>query len=186
MNVRKSIVATIVITFLSGLLIFVALSAPIHELIFHFIPADGPVSILDRASLDNGVVNYYFTGHQSWLSGFTQNEQQHLADARIRFIALAILAFIGAVILILKRPKIIEWQWAATATISVALISSIAFEPLFILLHELIFPGGNWYLPSDQYVITQIYPLNFFISCWAIVSLGSWGLLFALGKRKLE
>ena len=184
MNVRKFVVITSVLTFFACLLTVVVFTAPIHTAIFHIVLPDGSVSTVERQTLDQNVVRYFLNGNQAQLSSLSFVEQQHLQDVRVRFVAIALASLAGIGFLLWAKPTVREWRQASAVAVTIILVTSILFEPLFLFLHELLFPDGNWYLPPDQYVLTQVYPLGFFVACWLIVSLGSWGLLFALGRQK--
>jgi Protein of unknown function (DUF1461) len=103
-------------------------------------------------------------------SVFTPDEYAHMADVRQVFIAFriagaaaAIVAF-GLVLRVSRRDRIAALALirdsALAAAAGVAAIAGgavVAFDPLFLLFHEVFFPQGNFLFPADSNLIA-LYP----------------------------
>ncbi len=135
-----------------------------HRLVFRFVPADGPVSSEDRTTLDRGIAGFFIGGPAP--AGLTVTEQDHLSDVRSFWHRLVVAAATGLCWLIAARPR--EARRALAIILAVGAASLLAFGPLFVLIHPLVFPQGNWQFSSDA-LLVQIYPLGFFACIWASV-----------------
>ena len=97
---------------------------------------------------------------------FDDNERSHMADVRGLFGAtkVAFVAGLAIVIALLwrasgERIRLVR-DAAIAAGIAVAAIgavAAIAFDPLFLLFHEIFFPQGNFLFAPDSNLIT-LYP----------------------------
>ena len=97
---------------------------------------------------------------------FDDNERSHMADVRALFGAtkVAFVAGLAIVIALLwrasgERIRLVR-DAAIAAGIAVAAIgavAAIAFDPLFLLFHEIFFPQGNFLFAPDSNLIT-LYP----------------------------
>ena len=119
---------------------------------------------------------------------FTSDEYAHMADVRKVFIAFRIAAIAaGAVGLVtvlrvarrLRRAAVVLGRDASVAAaIGVTLIAVaavVAFDPLFLLFHEVFFPQGNFLFPADSNLLA-VYPDEY----WYGVTLRI-GFTFAIG-----
>jgi integral membrane protein (TIGR01906 family) len=103
-------------------------------------------------------------------SVFTSAEYAHMADVRNVFVSARIAAIAAAliaalVILFVSRrgrlAAVVVVRDAATAasvgSAIVAVTAALAFDPLFLLFHEVFFPQGNFLFPSDSNLLA-LYP----------------------------
>jgi hypothetical protein len=101
---------------------------------------------------------------------FTRQEYAHMADVRRVFIAFQLAAGVAAVVAIAlfiraaKRGRESAVTLARDAAIAaglgaaaIALIAAVAFDPLFLLFHEMFFPQGNFLFGPDSNLIAM-YP----------------------------
>jgi hypothetical protein len=113
-------------------------------------------------------------------------EQAHLRDARTLLWLGIVLAVISAVLIaaaLIHHPRDAR-RWRAVArgglglavgAVVVGVVGAFAFEPLFVLFHEVFFPGGNWEFPADSNMI-RLYPYPF----WQLTAAGL-GVLCVIG-----
>ena len=147
---------------------------------FHVVAGDGATSAT-RIELP-GLVGY----HDAWFSYvigespdppvsfgatvFTREEYAHMQDVRRVFVAARIVAVVAAAIaaLLLLRawrrdPRaavVLIRDAAIAAAVGVALLAvaaAIAFDALFLLFHEVLFPQGNFLFGPDSNLIAM-YP----------------------------
>jgi len=103
-------------------------------------------------------------------STFTVAEYAHMADVRTVFIGARIVAVAGAIIAALvillasRRGRIAAVVLVRDAAIAasigsavVAVAAAVAFDPLFLLFHEIFFPQGNFLFPADSNLLAM-YP----------------------------
>ncbi len=98
---------------------------------------------------------------------FDDNERSHMADVRAVFQATKVAFFAGLLILfgVLRwapRPLRVSLarDAAVAAGIGVAVIAAaaaVAFDPLFLLFHEVFFPQGNFLFGPDSNLLV-LYP----------------------------
>ena len=101
---------------------------------------------------------------------FTADENAHMADVRRVFIAFRIAAaaagMVGVAVVLraLRRSRraavVLVRDGALLAAAAVAVIAVaavVAFDPLFLLFHEVFFPGGNFLFPPDSNLLAM-YP----------------------------
>jgi integral membrane protein (TIGR01906 family) len=97
---------------------------------------------------------------------FDDNERSHMADVRSLFGATKVAFVVG----LLLAVAILRWSpgarlglardaavIAGIAVTAIAALAAIAFDPLFLLFHEVFFPQGNFLFPPDSNLIT-LYP----------------------------
>ncbi|MBI2589518.1 DUF1461 domain-containing protein [Candidatus Berkelbacteria bacterium] len=169
--------------------LFIVSTPILHQAIFAFIPPDGPLASRERNIIDREVTS--LVGVKSWFgqaksdqSVLTSGEYAHIEDVTLIIWKVGIYILPGALIgLILARFRLAETS-VITGSLgllaTIGLITGLGFEGAFIVLHKFIFPQGNWVFPSDQYVITQVYPAGFFVAIWIIILLASLGTLVLL------
>jgi hypothetical protein len=101
---------------------------------------------------------------------FTPDEQAHMSDVRRVFIGFILAATVASAALVLviaraarrsRRAVLALLRDAAIAagagTAAVAVAAAIAFDPLFLLFHELFFPQGNFLFGPDSNLLA-LYP----------------------------
>jgi hypothetical protein len=98
---------------------------------------------------------------------FDDNERSHMADVRALFGALKI-AFVAGVVVVVgilgwtdraARSRLVR-DAAIAAGIGVSVVAvaaAVAFDPLFLLFHEVFFPQGNFLFPPDSNLLAM-YP----------------------------
>ena len=127
-----------------------------HNAWFGYVTGDTP---LDRASLGGSV--------------FTPSEYAHMADVRNVFVAFRIAAAaagISGIGLVLRVTGVTRRDRraavalirasaliAAVGVAAVAVVAAVAFDPLFLLFHEVFFPQGNFLFPADSNLLA-VYP----------------------------
>jgi integral membrane protein (TIGR01906 family) len=146
---------------------------------FHVIAEPGPRAVqLDLQAL-TGWHNAWFgyvTGDSDrppisfGASVFTVAEYAHMADVRNVFVSARIVAVAAAIIAALvilrvarrqRRAAVMLVRDAAIAagigSAIVAAAAAVAFDPLFLLFHEIFFPQGNFLFPPDSDLLAM-YP----------------------------
>lgn len=104
------------------------------------------------------------------LEYFTPDERAHMADVRQVFVGAQLAALVGlvaaillltraatrsrAAVLVLARDAAIT---AGTTTLVVAVAAATAFDPLFLLFHEILFPQGNFLFGPESNLLA-LYP----------------------------
>jgi integral membrane protein (TIGR01906 family) len=124
-----------------------------HDAWFSYVTGDG-----DRPPVSFGA------------SVFTVAEYAHMADVRNVFIGARVVAVAAAIIAALvilraarrqRRAAVVLVRDAAIAasigTAIVAVAAAVAFDPLFLLFHEIFFPQGNFLFPPDSNLLAM-YP----------------------------
>ena len=124
-----------------------------HNAWFGYVTGEAP---LDRAALGGSV--------------FTASEYSHMADVRNVFVAFRIAAAaagivgIGLVLRVARRARratvVLVRDAALAAALGVAIIAGaavVAFDPLFLLFHEVFFPQGNFLFAADSNLLA-VYP----------------------------
>lgn len=180
MTILKSFLITLFIAL--SVLGVLGLNNPVHQVIFTtFLPADS-------LSTDRQYLLAYFRG-QSALDSFKfkANELGHIEDIKEAlahsqsvYLYLAVLFVLWQLIEI-KRQKLKCWltTWQRQLKIAsiiwpvMAIIFVLAFEPLFIFFHQIVFPGGNWLFDPATDLIILLYPPQFFfffVMVWAILT----------------
>jgi uncharacterized membrane protein len=103
-------------------------------------------------------------------SVFTVAEYAHMADVRNVFVGARIAAVAAAIIVALvvlraarrdRRAAAVLVRDAALAagigSAALAVAAAVAFDPLFLLFHEIFFPQGNFLFPPDSNLLAM-YP----------------------------
>lgn len=124
-----------------------------HNVWFAYVTGDAP---LDRAALGVNV--------------FTPSEFAHMADVRVVFVAFRIAAAIAGLVgcgvvvraasrgrraaVLLARDGAVV---AAVAVAAIAALAAVAFDPLFLVFHEIFFPQGNFLFPPGSNLLV-VYP----------------------------
>jgi integral membrane protein (TIGR01906 family) len=98
---------------------------------------------------------------------FTADERAHMADVRAVFAATKVAFAVGLVlvlaVLVLTAPAararlIRNASLAAGVGVSlIAVAAAVAFDPLFLLFHEIFFPQGNFLFPANSNLLAM-YP----------------------------
>lgn len=168
------------------LLLFAAI-APLHQVLFQSIPADGPVSTSDRIMLDQSITSYLASGDIEQISNLTDTERGHMEDVRTIFIGVLIKLVVSIILLLVIRLDAHSSRGALALIAMLALVSALLFDDVFLEMHALFFVGSDWILPSDQFVLTQIYPRDFFGWVWGgilALTLLSLGIVHASLRQK--
>ncbi|MBI4023277.1 DUF1461 domain-containing protein, partial [Candidatus Berkelbacteria bacterium] len=178
----------VVLTLSASFLVVISTPA-IHRAIFAVVPAGGPISPEERVAIDQAVtegIRYWSASaaESDGLVALTSAEWRHLEDVLTLVGIVWLYILPGALIgLLLIRFRLTE-PWAVTWILGligvVGLTSAIFFEPLFLQLHHLLFPAGNWIFPPRDYLLTQVYPASFFLAAWIIVLAFSGSLILGL------
>ncbi len=180
MTIIKSFLITVFIEL--SVLGILGLNNSVHQLIFRtFLPAD-------NLATERQYLLAYFRG-QSTLdtAKFKSAELSHIEDIRevltngqtIYFYFL--LVFLIWQIVEYKRKKIAQWvaDWKKQLKFAIilwpliAIIFVLAFEPLFIFFHQIVFPGGNWLFNPETDLIIRLYSPQFFfyfVIVWAVIT----------------
>ena len=101
---------------------------------------------------------------------FTTAEYAHMADVRNVFLGSRVAAVGAAVVAALAILRVVRRDRAAAVvlvrdaaiaaaigTAIIAIVAAVAFDPLFLLFHEIFFPQGNFLFPPDSNLIAM-YP----------------------------
>lgn len=129
-------------------------------------------------------------------SVFTPSEYAHMADVRRVFLGFRVAgvaaAFIGVALLVRvarrgRRAALLLIRDASLAAVvgvaAIAVATLVAFDPLFLLFHEVFFPQGNFLFASDSNLLA-VYPDEYwygvtlrigftFVAAIAVVALGA-------------
>jgi len=146
------------------------------------VPPDGTVTAVDRIELDDSISRYLISGNGAELRVLNTLERQHMADVRIRLawlLGIFLISFVGS---LLTQPSQRELFRAGSGLLIVLVASSVGFQSFFNLFHQVVFPAGGWELPSSEFLLTRIYPGNFFLGAWAFIGIASTISLFSLAR----
>ncbi len=155
-------------------LVLLIVAWPVHALVFVGVPADGPVAAHERRELDQRLTSYLVTGNEQELNPFQPIEVIHMRDVRQLWLWLVVMTTIA----VLAARVVHAWHGVRAAlllTAGVAVATLISFQRSFLWLHETIFANNSWLLDPEQFLLTQLYPLHFFVWMWGII--GSLALL---------
>ena len=130
---------------------------------------------------------------------YTDAEAAHLRDARAvlyLFVALAVASLVLIVAALIHRPQDAR-RWRSVArggagvavgAVVVGVVGYFAFDTLFVLFHEVFFPGGNWEFPADSNMI-RLYPYAFWqltaAALGALCVVGG-GLVWWFARRRAQ
>jgi len=101
-------------------------------------------------------------------------ERGHMRDVRTVFIGFAGLTLIALVLMIVarlaSRGSVRFWKRVrrgakvtAVITIALGLTGAVAFDSMFQLFHELLFPGGNFNFDPNTERLVQLFPEEFWL-----------------------
>jgi integral membrane protein (TIGR01906 family) len=103
-----------------------------------------------------------------------ERERGHMRDVRgvfIGFFALAAAALVGAVIITTRRRPEQQRQtwrairggsmWLIEALVVAGIAAVVAFDQLFELFHQLLFPGGSYRFDPTTERLVQLFPFRF-------------------------
>lgn len=102
---------------------------------------------------------------------FTDDEYSHMADVRGVFDGAKLAAAAGALVILIRlqraRARGARDMWhlvrsgsviAAGVVVAIGLVAIVAFEPLFLLFHNVFFPQGNFLFDPATSNIVRLYP----------------------------
>lgn len=168
-----------------GWLTLMIVAWPVHGAVFGHVPADGPVASEERRELDQRLTNYLVTGNEQELHPFQPIEVIHMRDVRQLWLWLVVMT----VILVATALLVRAWHGAGTALVATATLATLTlltFHRSFLWLHEAIFLNNSWLLDPAQYLLTQLYPLQFFVWMWGIIGVVSLMTLFVIWHRRVR
>ncbi len=120
---------------------------------------------------------------------YDADERAHLGDARL---LLGVALLLGGIAIVGIGAALGRWRdrrravWTvirraglttAIAVVLLGFISLVAFDSLFTLFHQVVFPGGNWSFDPSTQRLVQLYPFRF----WQIAAAALGVLVFLLG-----
>lgn len=99
-------------------------------------------------------------------------ERGHMRDVRTVFGGLAIAAVISLIVLIavavLRRDRVATWRavrsgasWLAVGVIGLGIVALVAFDTLFSIFHEVLFPAGSYDFDPATERLVQLFPFQF-------------------------
>jgi integral membrane protein (TIGR01906 family) len=105
------------------------------------------------------------------------NERGHMRDVRQVFLGFWAIAAVAAVLLVAAwvaaRRGAAEGSFRsavrrgsiglAVGVVVVAALALVAFEPLFELMHRVLFPGGNWTFDPSTERLVQLFPYQLWV-----------------------
>lgn len=126
---------------------------------------------------------FNFLKDKEELKYFNDNEKSHMEDVKKIISNITFFYYLSTVLFIIllfiiyilsKKDKILFIEniskillFSSSAALLFLLIfflwSVFSFETLFLLMHTLLFPQGNWMFPNDSLLII-LFPENFFFS----------------------
>lgn len=196
---KRTLLTAIYTIALSLLMLTIAICAPVTErvmlpLMEHFAPpedtglpaAEYPAvvdMIIDYLAGWNGPFQHIYTVDGSEFAAFNQKEQAHMKDVQALFELCKWVALISASIFGLAlhasgrgiawhafRRTLLAILAAVTALI---ILACIDFNSLFVLFHKVAFTNDLWLLNPQTDLLIRLMPIEFFISCAAIIG-GIW------------
>ena len=121
---------------------------------------------------------------------YDASERSHLAEARtLLWLCLgAGLASLIVIALVIGRARGARRRAAwravsragaaiAVTVVVVGLLSVVAFDRLFVVFHQVVFPGGGWSFDPASQRLVQLYPFSF----WQLAAAGLGVLMLLLG-----
>lgn len=115
---------------------------------------------------------------------FDADERSHLADVRTVFAGTKVAFVVGVLIVLASlrwspsaaRPRLVrDAAIAAGAGVGVVAIgAAVAFDPLFLLFHRILFPQGNFLFGPDSNLLV-LYPEPYWSG--VTVRIGAWFVL---------
>lgn len=120
---------------------------------------------------------------------FDDNERSHMADVRAVFQATKVAFVAGLLILfgVLRwTPRPSRVRLARDAAVGagigvavIAVVAAVAFDPLFLLFHEIFFPQGNFSFGPDSNLLT-LYPDGYWYGVTLRIGFGFVALVAAV------
>ena len=99
-------------------------------------------------------------------------ERGHMRDVRTVFGGLAIAAVISAIVLIVaalrRRNGPASWRaakrgaiWLSVGVVGLGVVALVAFDTLFEVFHEVLFPAGSYDFDPATERLVQLFPFQF-------------------------
>jgi integral membrane protein (TIGR01906 family) len=99
-------------------------------------------------------------------------ERGHMRDVRSVFGGLAVAAVISALVLLIaaiaRRDRAANWRAVgrgaavlAVAVVSLGIVALVAFDTLFTVFHEVLFPAGSYDFDPATERLVQLFPFQF-------------------------
>jgi integral membrane protein (TIGR01906 family) len=99
-------------------------------------------------------------------------ERGHMRDVRSVFGGLAVAAVISAIVLVVagiaRRDRAATWRAVgrgaavlAVAVVSLGIVALVAFDTLFAVFHEVLFPAGSYDFDPATERLVQLFPFQF-------------------------
>ena len=168
---RGWLIAMVGATAVGVWLIAVTLLTPLHSVVFLVVPPDGLISDRDRSTIDGTVTRFLLGGPST--ADLSGAEWSHLQDVRSRIALLGGVVLVCLLVSLIYQPSHRELGLASVGVLALSIGSLIFFQSFFVAFHQVVFPAGNWELPSSDFFLTRIYPFNFFIVVWCGVTIGA-------------
>lgn len=126
------------------------------------------------------------------------DERRHMLDVRRLFAVAAAVAVVAAAGLVLvhraSRDRAAAWRrlgrgalLVAGVTVGLGALAAVAFDALFTLFHELLFPPGTWTFDPGTQRLVQLFPMGFWVetsvAAGVIVTGLALGLALAARRR---
>jgi integral membrane protein (TIGR01906 family) len=124
-------------------------------------------------------------------------ERSHMVDVRTVFRGLWVLATISVVVLVIaarRADRAATWRAVrggaiglAIGTVVVGVVGLVAFDQLFELFHEILFPAGSYDFDPRTDRLVQLFPFSFWdetaLVVGAAIVVVSLALAFIAGRR---
>jgi integral membrane protein (TIGR01906 family) len=99
-------------------------------------------------------------------------ERGHMRDVRSVFGGLAVAAIISTIVLVVaaigRRDRAATWRAVgrgaavlAVAVVSLGIVALVAFDTLFTVFHEVLFPAGSYDFDPATERLVQLFPFQF-------------------------
>lgn len=99
-------------------------------------------------------------------------ERGHMRDVRTVFGGLALAAVLSAAVLVVaalrRRDRAADWRavrqgatWLAVAVVGLGVFALVAFDTLFAVFHEVLFPAGSYDFDPATDRLVQLFPFQF-------------------------
>ena len=101
-----------------------------------------------------------------------ERERGHMRDVRTVFGGLAIAAVISAIVLVIaavrRKDRAATWRavrqgaiWLVAVVVGLGVFALIAFDTLFEVFHEVLFPAGSYDFDPATERLVQLFPFQF-------------------------
>jgi integral membrane protein (TIGR01906 family) len=124
-------------------------------------------------------------------------ERSHMVDVRTVFRGLWVLATISVVVLVIaarRADRAATWRAVrggaiglAIGTVVVGVVGLVAFDQLFELFHEILFPAGSYDFDPTTDRLVQLFPFSFWdetaVVVGAAIVVVSLAVAFIAGRR---